>query len=72
MVPAGPAERLLNVLSERGGSVYGSQQMLGRLLGVSAGTVSTTLKGLSAAGRVKVKVEAGRKGTRVELVWLHS
>ena len=70
MVPAGPAERLLNVLSERGGSVYGSQQMLGRLLGVSAGTVSTTLKGLSAAGRVKV--EAGRKGTRVELVWLHS
>ena len=69
MVPAVPAERLLNVLAERGGSAFGSQQMFGRLLGVSTGTANATLHRLSELGRITV--EAGRKGTLVTLATAH-
>ena len=68
-VPDAPAERLLNVLAERGGTVFGSQVMIARTMGVSASTANAVLHRLSELGRVTV--EATRKGTLVTMVTAH-
>ena len=68
-VPDAPAERLLHVLAERGGSAFGSQAMFARAMGVSASTANATLHRLSELRRVTVKTS--RKGTLVTLATAH-
>lgn len=65
-VPMDPAERLLQLVTERGGDVFGGHRSFARALGISHGHVSTVLGELSAAG--KIAVEATKRGTRVRLL----
>jgi hypothetical protein len=60
-----PAERLLQLLRDRGGEVFGGQRTLGKALGVSAARVNTLLDELAASGRIVVA--AAKNGTRVRL-----
>jgi hypothetical protein len=65
-VPADPAQRLLQLVSGRGGEVFGGHRSFARALGISHGHVSTVLGDLSAAG--KIAVDATKRGTRVRLL----
>ncbi|MEQ1649120.1 MAG: hypothetical protein ABL898_11075 [Hyphomicrobiaceae bacterium] len=60
-----PAERLVALLHERGGEVFGSQRTLGQVVGISAAQLNRVLHDLAASGRVQVF--AGKSGTRVKL-----
>ncbi len=64
-VPADAGGRLLQLLSDRGGEVFGGHRSFARALGISHGHVSNVLDDLARAGRIVV--EAGSKGTRVRL-----
>lgn len=64
-VPDAPAERLVQLLNDRGGEVLAGQRTLAKALGISAGGVNALLRELADAGRVVV--EAGRGGTLVKL-----
>jgi len=65
-VPMDPAERLLQLVTERGGEVFGGHRSFARAIGISHGHVSAVLGDLSAAG--KIAVEATKRGTRVRLL----
>lgn len=64
-VPDSPRERLLTMLSDRGGELFGGQRVFAKALGVSHGTVATLLAELADEGAIVV--QAGRSGTRVRL-----
>lgn len=65
-VPTDPSGRLLQLLTARGGEVFGGQRSFARALGISHGHVANVLGDLVDAG--KVRVVATAKGTRVRLV----
>lgn len=58
-------ERLVQMLSERGGQLFGGQRTLAKAVGVSVGTMNTLLRELADAGTINVK--AGKGGTVVQL-----
>jgi len=60
------AERLVSLLHDRGGEVFGGQRAFASALNISAASVNRLLGELSEAGRVHV--ETGKHGTRVKLV----
>ena len=64
-VPTDPAERLLELLSDRGGEVFGGHRSFARALGISHGHVTNVLSALEGAGRIGI--ESTKRGTRV---WL--
>ena len=64
-VPTDPAERLLELLSDRGGEVFGGHRSFARALGISHGHVTNVLSALEGAGRIGI--QSTKRGTRV---WL--
>lgn len=60
-----PAERLVSLLRERGGEVFGSQRTIGLAIGISGAQLNRVLHDLAEAGRVIVS--PGKSGTRVRL-----
>ena len=60
-----PAERLLAMLHERGGEIFGAQRTIGKALGISAAQTNRVLHDLAASGRIAVIT--ARNGTRVKL-----
>lgn len=65
-IPADPAGRLLLLVAERGGEVFGGHRSFARALGISHGHVGNVLADLSSAG--KIETEASKRGTRVRLI----
>ena len=66
MIADDTSERLVQLLRERGGRVFGGQRMIARALNTSPASLNRMLQQLSEAGRVVVK--AGSRGTVVRLV----
>jgi hypothetical protein len=65
-VSSDPAERMLDLLRQRGGNVFGSQRALAQLVGISAAHCNRLVRDLETAG--KVSVAADKSGTRLALV----
>ena len=60
-----PEERLLQMLRERGGRVFGGQRMFAKALGVSASHINRIMHALAETGQVVL--ETGKSGTIVKL-----
>ncbi len=60
-----PAERLIQLLTDRGGEVISSQRTLAAAIGVSSGRVNALLRDLSDARRIEVQTDS--RGTRIRL-----
>lgn len=69
MLADGTSERLVELLQERGGQVFGGQRVLAKALNTSPASLNRVLHELSVAGRVVV--EAGSRGTVVRLATAH-
>lgn len=65
-IPDDPAERIVQLVRDRGGRLFGSQREIAKALGVSVGSVNAALEKLSTGGRVARTSTA--KGTHLELV----
>ncbi len=65
-IPDDPAERIVQLVRDRGGRLFGSQREIAKALGVSVGSVNAALEKLSTGGRVARTSTA--KGTQLELV----
>jgi predicted NBD/HSP70 family sugar kinase len=59
--------RVLSLLLDRGGRPPATQAEIARKTGLAAGTVSTIVRDLAAAGIVTTVAGAGRRGTTVQL-----
>jgi hypothetical protein len=60
-----PEGRLLDMLRERGGKVFGSQRTIGLAVGVSSAHINRVIHDLETAGHVKVSTS--KRGTVIEL-----
>lgn len=60
-----PAERVLALLRDKGGEVFGSQRTLALAVGVSPARLNRVLHELADSGRVNLC--AGKAGTRVQI-----
>lgn len=60
-----PAERVLALLRDKGGEVFGSQRTLALAVGVSPARLNRVLHELAGSGRVNLC--AGKAGTRVQI-----
>lgn len=60
-----PAERVLALLRDKGGEVFGSQRMLALAVGVSPARLNRVLHELAGSGRLSLA--AGKSGTRIRI-----
>ena len=69
VLPDATSERLMVLLRERGGQVFGGQRMLAKGLNTSPASLNRVLHELANAGRITV--EAGANGTIIKLANVH-